>query len=248
MSSIRLLWKGEFYMNEKILVVEDEESIRTNIVSYLKDQNYEVFQAGDGRRALQLFEDIQPDLVILDLMLPEVDGLEVCKEIRKSHNTPVIMVTARNEEIDKLLGLELGADDYMTKPFSLREMNARVKAVFRRSRQTYEHTEDKRVFGPLSINLDRREVKLFDEPCDLTPSEYAILITLSDHVGRPYSRLQLLAATLGESYAGYERAIDTHVSNLRKKVEPNPQKPIFIQTVYGLGYKFGDHYEVIDED
>lgn len=233
-------------MSGKILVVEDEDSIRASIVEYLGQQSFEMYEAADGEAGLALFQEKKPDLVILDLMLPKIDGLEVCKNIRRTSNTPVIMVTARNEEIDKLLGLELGADDYITKPFSLRELNARVKAVFRRSMYHVEQQEEQRVFGPLSINMDRREVRLNDVTVDLTPSEYAILITLSESVGRPYSRLQLLAATLGESYAGYERAIDTHVSNLRKKIEPNPSKPIFIQTVYGLGYKFGDHYEIND--
>ena len=128
----------------------------------------------------------------------------------------------------------------------MRELNARIKAVFRRSKHIVENTEEVRTFGKLVINLDRREVFYDGKSIDLTPSEYAILVTLSENVGRPYSRLQLLTATLGESYAGYERAIDTHVSNLRKKIEPNPQKPIFIQTVYGLGYKFGDKYETVD--
>lgn len=235
-------------MQEKLLVVEDEENIRQNITEYFLDQGYKVVEAGDGEEALTLFQSEKPDLIILDLMLPKLDGIDVCKTIRKEHTTPIIMVTARSEEIDKLLGLELGADDYITKPFSLRELNARVKAVFRRSRPVADHLEDIRTFGPLKINLDRREVRFNDETVDLTPSEYAILITLSENVGRPYSRLQLLTATLGESYAGYERAIDTHVSNLRKKIEPNPQKPIFIQTVYGLGYKFGDQYESVQED
>lgn len=233
-------------MNEKILVVEDEENIRTNIREYLENQNYQVFEASDGEQGLEIVETVKPDLIILDLMLPKVDGMEVCKQVRRNHNTPIIMVTARNEEIDKLLGLELGADDYITKPFSLRELNARIKAVFRRSKHVVENTEEVRTFGKLVINLDRREVFYNGESIDLTPSEYAILVTLSENVGRPYSRLQLLTATLGESYAGYERAIDTHVSNLRKKIEPNPQKPIFIQTVYGLGYKFGDKYETVD--
>ncbi len=235
-------------MQEKILVVEDEENIRQNIADYFTDQGYAVLEAADGEQALDVFEAQKPDLIILDLMLPKIDGIDVCKQIRREHTTPVIMLTARSEEIDKLLGLELGADDYITKPFSLRELNARVKAVFRRSRPVVDHTEDVRVFGPLKINLDRREVWLNGKTADLTPSEYAILVTLSENVGRPYSRLQLLTATLGESYAGYERAIDTHVSNLRKKIEPNPQKPIFIQTVYGLGYKFGDKYEPVKED
>ncbi len=235
-------------MQEKILVVEDEENIRQNIADYFTDQGYAVLEAADGEQALDVFAAQKPDLIILDLMLPKIDGIDVCKQIRREHTTPVIMLTARSEEIDKLLGLELGADDYITKPFSLRELNARVKAVFRRSRPVADHTEDVRVFGPLKINLDRREVWLNGKTADLTPSEYAILVTLSENVGRPYSRLQLLTATLGESYAGYERAIDTHVSNLRKKIEPNPQKPIFIQTVYGLGYKFGDKYEPVKED
>lgn len=233
-------------MNEKILIVEDEENIRTNIKEYLQNQQFQVFEAADGEKALEMVDTVSPDLVILDLMLPKIDGMEVCKRVRRYNNIPIIMVTARNEEIDKLLGLELGADDYITKPFSLRELNARIKAVFRRSQHVVENIEDVREFGKLHINLDRREVVYDGENIDLTPSEYAILVTLSDNVGRPYSRLQLLTATLGESYAGYERAIDTHVSNLRKKIEPNPQKPMYIQTVYGLGYKFGDKYETVD--
>lgn len=233
-------------MNEKILIVEDEENIRTNIKEYLETQQYDVYEAGDGEVALQKMNTVHPDLVILDLMLPKIDGMEVCNRIRRESTTPIIMVTARNEEIDKLLGLEIGADDYITKPFSLRELSARIKAVFRRSKHYVETIEEVRTFGKLEINADRREVFYDKEPIDLTPSEYAILVTLSTNVGRPYSRLQLLTATLGESYAGYERAIDTHVSNLRKKIEPNPQKPIYIQTVYGLGYKFGDKYETVE--
>ncbi len=234
-------------MNEKILVVEDEDAIRGNVKEYLEKQQYQIFEAADGEKGLEMVDQIKPDLIILDLMLPKLDGMEVCKRIRReNNNTPIIMVTARNEEIDKLLGLELGADDYITKPFSLRELNARIKAVFRRSKHIVESVEEVRHFGKLEINLDRREVYYDGEDINLTPSEYAILVTLSENVGRPYSRLQLLTATLGESYAGYERAIDTHVSNLRKKIEPNPQKPIYIQTVYGLGYKFGDKYEAVD--
>jgi len=192
-----------------------------------------------------LFHESRPDLVILDLMLPKVDGLEVCKQIRRDSDVPIIMVTARDEEIDKLLGLELGADDYITKPFSLRELKARIKAVLRRTKSGgMKDEEEILTLGYLEINLDRREVKKDGAVIDLTPSEYAILTTLCQNIGRPYSRLQLLNATLGESYAGYERAIDTHVSNLRKKIEPNPQKPVYILTVYGLGYKFGDQYEI----
>ena len=230
-------------MAESIMLVEDETSIRETMAEFLSEEGFEILQAADGLEALEVFRENQPDLIILDLMLPKLDGLEVCKAIRQKSNVPIIMVTARDEEIDKLLGLELGADDYITKPFSLREMKARIKAVLRRTGFQGSTEEHKISFGALEINTDRREVRMNNKIIELTPSEYAILTTLSQNVGRPYSRLQLLNATLGESYAGYERAIDTHVSNLRKKIEPNPQKPIYILTVYGLGYKFGDNYE-----
>ena len=233
-------------MQDVILVVEDENNIRANMIAFLEAEGFEAIPAKDGAEALKLFSDRIPDLVILDLMLPKVDGLEVCKTIRRDSNVPIIMVTARDEEIDKLLGLELGADDYITKPFSLRELKARIKAVLRRTKSGVVKNNEEEIltFGNLEVNLDRREVKKDGEIIDLTPSEYSIFTTLCQNVGRPYSRLQLLSATLGESYAGYERAIDTHVSNLRKKIEPNPQKPIYILTVYGLGYKFGDQYEI----
>lgn len=215
------------------------------MAEFLQAEDFETILAKDGEEAITLFEEKKPDLVILDLMLPQIDGLEVCKHIRRDSDVPIIMVTARDEEIDKLLGLELGADDYITKPFSLRELKARIKAVLRRTKSGSVKGNDEEIltFGTLEVDLGRREVKQQGKIIDLTPSEYAILITLCQNIGRPYSRLQLLNATLGESYAGYERAIDTHVSNLRKKIEPNPQKPVYILTVYGLGYKFGDHYE-----
>lgn len=232
-------------MKDVILIVEDETNIRANIAEFLQAEDFDTLLAKDGEEAIAVFDEKKPDLVILDLMLPKVDGLEVCKHIRRDTDVPIIMVTARDEEIDKLLGLELGADDYITKPFSLRELKARIKAVLRRTKSgTVKTVKDETLtFGTLEIDLGRREVKQQGKMIDLTPSEYAILITLCQNIGRPYSRLQLLNATLGESYAGYERAIDTHVSNLRKKIEPNPQKPVYILTVYGLGYKFGDRYE-----
>lgn len=204
-------------MAESIMLVEDETSIRETMAEFLAEEGFEILQAADGLEALEVFRENQPDLIILDLMLPKLDGLEVCKAIRQKSNVPIIMVTARDEEIDKLLGLELGADDYITKPFSLREMKARIKAVLRRTGFQGNTEEHKISFGALEINTDRREVRMNNKIIELTPSEYAILTTLSQNVGRPYSRLQLLNATLGESYAGYERAIDTHVSNLRKK-------------------------------
>ena len=232
-------------MKDVILIVEDEANIRANIAEFLHVEGFETLQAKDGEEAIAIFDEQQPDMVILDLMLPKVDGLEVCKHIRRASEVPIIIVTARDEEIDKLLGLELGADDYITKPFSLRELKARIKAVLRRTKSGSGKSSADEVltFGTLEVDIGRREVRQNGEIIDLTPSEYAILVTLCQSGGRPYSRLQLLNATLGESYAGYERAIDTHVSNLRKKIEPNPQKPVYILTVYGLGYKFGDNYE-----
>ena len=207
-------------MKDVILVVEDENNIRSNMIAFLEAEGFEAIPAKDGAEALELFSDKSPDLIILDLMLPKIDGLEVCKQVRRDSDVPIIMVTARDEEIDKLLGLELGADDYITKPFSLRELKARIKAVLRRTKSGVAKSDEEEIltFGCLSVNLDRREVKKEGEVVELTPSEYAILTTLCQNVGRPYSRLQLLNATLGESYAGYERAIDTHVSNLRKKI------------------------------
>ena len=191
-------------MQDVILVVEDENNIRANMIAFLEAEGFEAIPAKDGAEALKLFSDRIPDLVILDLMLPKVDGLEVCKTIRRDSNVPIIMVTARDEEIDKLLGLELGADDYITKPFSLRELKARIKAVLRRTKSgvVKSNEEEILIFGNLEVNLDRREVKKDGEIIDLTPSEYSILTTLCQNVGRPYSRLQLLNATLGKAMPG----------------------------------------------
>ena len=235
-------------MADLIMVVEDEDNIRANIAEFLQKEGYETIMAKDGEEAIALFDENKPDIVVLDLMLPKIDGLEVCKRIRQNSMAPIIMATARDEEIDKLLGLEFGADDYLTKPFSLRELKARIKAVLRRTKntQSIELQEEKMVFGSLEVNTERREVRLDGKVVDLTPSEYAILTTLCQNVGRPYSRLHQLNANMGESYAGYERAIDTHVSKISKKIERNQQKPVYILTVYGLGYKFGDQYEVVN--
>jgi len=226
--------------NPLILVVDDEEQIRETVAQFLEKEGYRIRKAANGQEALEKFNNKIPDLILLDLMLPRITGFDVCKEIRKTSQVPIIMLTAKGEEIDKLIGLELGADDYITKPFSLREVEARIKAVLRRTQGvSQEQKEEKLNFNGLEINTNKREVLVKGQLIELTPSEYAILITLAKSPGRPFSRLQLLNATLGESYAGYERAIDTHVSNLRKKIEDNPQEPVYIQTVYGIGYKFG---------
>ncbi|MBQ2120766.1 MAG: response regulator transcription factor, partial [Peptococcaceae bacterium] len=167
-------------MKDVILIVEDEVNIRANIAEFLQAEDYETLLAKDGEEAIAIFDEKQPDMVILDLMLPKVDGLEVCKHIRRDSDTPIIMVTARDEEIDKLLGLELGADDYITKPFSLRELKARIKAVMRRTKSGSSKTpaEEVLTFGDMDVDLDRREVRIHGEIIELTPSEYAILVTL----------------------------------------------------------------------
>jgi len=229
-------------MPKRILAVDDEEKILDMLKSFLEREGYEVILAADGNAAWDLINSEKPDLVVLDWMLPGVSGLEVCRRIRELKlEVPVIMLTARAEEVDKLLGLELGADDYITKPFSLRELAARIKAVLRRSEMgaaRAKEPEEVIVCGELEINLARHEVRVGGRPVVLTPTEFKILHTLSQNPGRVYSRLQLLDAVFGMAYEGYERSIDTHISNLRKKIEPDPSQPRYILTVYGTGYRF----------
>ena len=228
-------------MEYHVLVVDDESKILSMIENFLKNEGFKVSTAQEGLAALRLFAQVQPQAVILDLMLPGMNGLDVCKEIRKNSTVPIIMLTAKTEEIDKLLGLELGADDYITKPFSLKELAARLRAVLRRTNQYSEKQGEQVIIrGNLQIDPAKREVRVKGELIYLTPTEYNILYILARNPGRPYSRLQLLNMALDESYLGYERVIDTHVSNIRKKIEPNPAEPYYIQTVYGIGYKFGE--------
>ncbi|MEW6724923.1 MAG: response regulator transcription factor [Bacillota bacterium] len=225
-------------MPKRILVVDDESRIRQMLCSYLQKEGYESLEAGDGKAALELARRHRPDLIILDLMLPEMDGYEVCRRLRAEGSIPVIMLTARSDEVDKLLGLELGADDYVTKPFSPRELVARAKAVLRRTQRAEEAGEQIITSGSLVINLDLFSVSLDGREIALTPTEFKILALMARHPGRVFSRLQLMEAALGESYEGYERSIDTHVSNLRRKLESEPARPQYINTVYGLGYRF----------
>lgn len=223
----------------KILVVDDEKKIREMIKNYLENEGFEVAESSNAGEALENIKRERPSLVVLDWMLPGMSGLEVCRIIRSESSIPVIMLTARTEEVDKLLGLELGADDYITKPFSLRELTARIKAVLRRADPGEEKKENTLKAGNLEINFDRHEVWSGGKRVNLTPTEFKILSILSGKPGRLYSRLQLLDAALGFTYEGYERSIDTHVSNLRKKIEPDPANPRYILTVHGLGYRFG---------
>jgi len=219
----------------RILVVDDEPQIVDLLRSYLRRDGFTVEQAVDGEAALAAFGRLRPDLVILDLMLPKVDGREVCRRIRDASHTPIIMLTARDEETDKLLGLELGADDYITKPFSPREVVARVRAVLRRG--TREATDLVRA-GDLTIDLRAHEVSLQGRLVDLTPTEFRLLEILAGHPNQVFTRMQLIDRVQGHAFEGYERTVDAHVKNLRGKVEPDPRNPRYILTVYGVGYKF----------
>jgi DNA-binding response OmpR family regulator len=225
-----------------IAVVDDEVKIREMVKTFLQNDGFETVEAQDGEAAVELVENHKVDLILLDVMMPNKDGLQALRDIRVHHKKlPVIMLTAKSEEIDKLLGLEMGADDYITKPFSMRELTARIRAVLRRC--TFDENEeiDEILFrDEIEINLTTYEVKINSEILNLTPTEYKILVTLAKKPGRVYSRLQLMNSVMGEAYVNYERSIDTHVSNLRKKVEKDPANPKYIHTVYGIGYRFGE--------
>ncbi|NLM45426.1 MAG: response regulator transcription factor [Firmicutes bacterium] len=224
----------------KILVVDDEKTIVKGLKFALEKEHYEVLAAYDGEEALRLFEEEAPDLIVLDLMLPGVDGFEVCRRIRKKSETPIIMLTARGEDIDKILGLELGADDYMTKPFNPRELVARVKAILRRSRNKTNDQANLKVIRlqDLEIDLFSHKVKVRGKEVDLTSKEFALLSLLASQPGRVFSREQLLEHVWGYDYYGDARTVDVHIRHLREKIEPDPSAPEMILTVWGAGYKF----------
>ena len=224
---------------KKILVVDDEPKIIQLTQDYLENAGFSVISAGDGERALAVIRDEQPDLVVLDLGLPGMDGLDVCRSIRKTSNIPIIMLTARDEETDKLVGLELGADDYITKPFSPKELVARVRSVLRRSELVQEGREVIRV-GDVTLDLPRMQVTVSGEEIELTATEFQLLQALASQPGRIFTRSQLLNAVHGVAIESYERAIDAHIKNIRRKLEPYPHEPRYIQTVYGVGYRFSD--------
>ena len=227
---------GQWQPMETILIIEDEPELVNVLRSYLEKANYRVISAYKGDKGLATWENQHPDLVILDLNLPGMDGLDVARAIRRQADTPLIMVTARVEETDRLIGLELGADDYITKPFSPREVVARVRAVLRRSGPAQPKARLLRV-GDIEIDQDAHTVKRKEIPIELTPTEFDILVTMAEQPGRVFSRLQLLEATQGNAYEGYERTIDAHIKNLRAKLEPNPKKPRYILTTFGVGYR-----------
>jgi two-component system alkaline phosphatase synthesis response regulator PhoP len=229
-----------------ILVVEDEPEIVAIVKDYLKQAGYRVLTARSGQAALMTARSEHPDLVLLDLMLPgDIDGLEVCRRLRRDRilaDVPIIMLTARVEEMDRLIGLELGADDYITKPFSPREVVARVKAVLRRARGQETPPSIVRV-GQLEVDLNYRRVTVGNEPVKLTPTEFDLLAVMAGHPGRPFSREQLMNLVYDAAYSGYDRAIDSHIKNLRRKIEPDPRQPRYILTVYGMGYQLAEGQE-----
>lgn len=229
-----------------ILVVDDEPGIVTLARDYLERAGFRVLSAGDGVAGLRMARTERPNLVVLDLMLPGMDGLDVVRALREDPATrtlPVIMLTARVEEADMLIGLELGADDYVTKPFSPRALVARVRAVLRRS-EGEPQTGVVLHSGELVIDMQRRSVKLGNAPVELTATEFDLLAILAREPGRPFTRTQLLELAYDVSYAGFDRTVDAHIKNLRRKIEPDPRKPKYVQTIYGVGYKFA---ETLDE-
>lgn len=220
-----------------ILVIEDEAELVKVLRSYLEQAGFSVLTAFRGDTGLSTWEHKRPDLVILDLNLPGLDGLDVAREIRRKSDTPIIMLTARIEEADELIGLELGADDYISKPFSPRIVVARVRALLRRAEAAPSEPRVLRL-GDLEVDLEAHTVNRSGEEIDLTPTEFDLLVTLAMQPGRAFKRLQLLEATQDTAYEGYERTIDAHIKNLRAKIEINPKNPQYIETVFGVGYKF----------
>ncbi len=221
---------------KKILLVDDEPNIVKALKAYLERAGFRVVTAVDGPAALAVFEKEHPDFLILDLNLPGLDGFEVCKIVRKTSEIPILMLTARVDETDRLIGLEIGADDYVLKPFSPREVVARVKVILRRAGNAAP-TENLIRVGKLVIDLEKHTVCFADKQVDLTPTEFEILVVLARQPRRVFSRLQIMEQAQGSAFEGYERTIDAHIKNLRIKLEPDPKHPALIQTVFGLGYK-----------
>jgi DNA-binding response OmpR family regulator len=224
---------------QRILVVEDEMQIARNLRDYFEAAGFEVVVVGDGTAALASVRGSRPDLVILDLGLPGLDGLDVARELRRTATTPILMLTARGEESDRVVGLELGADDYLVKPFSPKELVARVRAVLRRTGGTAAGAEVLRA-GDVEVDLPKMRARVGGEPVDLTPTEFHLLATFVREPGRVFTRGQLLDALHGVTVESYERAIDAHVKNLRRKIEPEVGRPRYVLTVHGVGYRFAD--------
>jgi two-component system alkaline phosphatase synthesis response regulator PhoP len=224
-------------MPKTILVVDDKASLRTMVKAYLTEQGFRVVTAADGQEALFVAREEKPDLILLDIMMPKIDGYEFIRIFGKEQDTPIILLTAKLEETDKVLGLELGADDYITKPFGMREMLARIRAVLRRAEKPTSAPDVLRAAG-IVLDRDQRSVTVGGAEVSLTPTEFDLLATLMSEPGRVFSRASLLEAVQGIAFEGMERSINVHVRNLRTKIEPDPANPRYIETVFGVGYRF----------
>jgi DNA-binding response OmpR family regulator len=224
-------------MSKSILVVDDKANVRTLVRDYLSEQGFHVSVADNGQNALYAARHEKPDLILLDIMMPEMDGFEFIRAYRKESETPIILLTAKLEESDKVVGLELGADDYITKPFGMRELVARIRTVLRRAGKTPQASQILRA-ADITLNQQTHSVTVGDQPVRLTPSEFDLLATLMASPGRVFTRLDLLRDLEGTSFEGVARTIDQHVRNLRTKIEPDPANPRYIQTVFGVGYRF----------
>ncbi len=222
-----------------ILVVDDEPKIASVVAEYLQHAGFQVSLAYTGTAALERARALPPDLVILDLGLPDIDGFDVARELRRHSRMPIIMLTARGDELDRVLGLELGADDYVTKPFSPRELVARVRAVLRRVEQADDPLQRFSV-GDITIDPARLRVTIGEHTVDLTATEFELVVHLARSPGRVFTRMQLLELIHGTAMEGYERAIDAHIKNLRRKIEPDPRRPVYVLTVHGVGYRFAE--------
>jgi two-component system alkaline phosphatase synthesis response regulator PhoP len=224
-------------MPKTILVVDDQENLRKMLKDYLTEEGFSVLTAENGQAALYVARQGAPDMILLDIMMPEMDGYEFMRTYRRERQTPIILLTAKLEETDKVVGLELGADDYVTKPFGLRELVARIHAVLRRSERDSGELDLLRC-GALAVDREKHHVEVDGELVNLTPSEFDLLVTLMSAPGRVFSRMDLLQRIQGSAFEGVERTIDVHVRNLRAKIEPDPANPSYIQTVFGVGYRF----------
>ena len=231
-------------MVSRILVIEDDEDINNLVTMNLRDMHYDVESCLCGRRGFELAATDAFQLIVLDIMLPEMDGLEICRQLRSQNNvTPILMLTSKDSETDRVVGLEMGADDYVTKPFSIRELQARVKAMLRRSERLIPPSppeESLLTYGSLTINIAKRNVKLKTELIDLTSTEFDLLVYLAKQPGLVFSRAQLLDAVWGYQHSGYEHTVNSHINRLRTKLEADPSKPEYVLTVWGVGYKFTD--------
>jgi len=231
-------------MGNRILIVEDDIDIADLLTIHMKDLNATVETVADGLVGLRLAQENDYCLILLDISIPSMNGVEVCKALRRSKNTPIIMVTAKTEEIDKVLGLEIGADDYITKPFSIRELKARAKAVMRRSDTASAPSEkaqrQEMSFTDLSINVEMRKVLVLGKKVELSPKEFDLLVLLASHPGRSYSRSELLDVVWGYNFSGYEHTVNSHMNRLRAKIEPDMSHPLYLLTTWGIGYRFNE--------